>query len=151
MMELETEVASLARKSLDLAIANLAEAEYSRLSTEGGLGLQEQCEHVDKALRSLKELQQGRKADYGNEWVAIFYLTWYQPRQIQLAYAALRELISERRPPKYIIDYGCGAWAVHIALAILIVDVNVHRSELDKITVHGIDPNQPMTRIGEML
>ena len=65
---------------------------------------------MDKALRSLKELQQGRKADYGNEWVAIFYLTWYQPRQIQLAYAALRELISERRPPKYII--GLRLWCL---------------------------------------
>ena len=150
-MELDTKVASLARKSLDCAIASLAEAEYSRLSTEGGLGAKERREHVDKALRSLKELQQGRKADYGDEWVAIFYLTWYQPRQIQLAYAALRALISERKPPKYIIDCGCGAWAIQIALALRIADVRANGSELGGITVHGIDPNQPMTRIGGML
>ena len=125
-MELDTEVASRARKSLDRAIANLAEAEYGRLSTEGGLGTKEQHELVDRALRSLKELQQGRKADYGDEWVGVFYLTWYQPRQIQLAYAALRELIPERNPPKYIIDYGCGAWAVQIALALRIADVSVN-------------------------
>lgn len=150
-MELDTEVASRARKSLDRAIASLAEAEYGRLSTEGGLGTKEQREHVDKALRSLKEHQQLRRPEYGDEWVAVFYLTWYQPRQIQLAYAALRELISERKPPKYIIDYGCGAWAIQIALALRIADVSVNGPELREITVHGIDPNQPMTRIGGML
>ena len=150
-MELDTKVASLARKLLDYAIANLAEAEYGRLSTEGSLGTKERREHVDRALGSLKELQQGRKADYGDEWVAVFYLTWYQPRQIQLAYAVLRALISERKPSKYIIDYGCGAWAIQIALALRIADVSANESAVGEITVHGIDPNRPMTRIGEML
>lgn len=150
-MELDTEVASLARKSLDRAIATLAEAEYSRLSTGGSLGTKERREHVGRALRSLKELQQGRKADYDDEWVAVFYLTWYQPRQIQLAYAALRELISERNPPRYIIDYGCGAWATQVALVIRIAELIFNGSELQKITVHGIDLNQPMMRIGGML
>lgn len=151
MMELDTEVAFFARKLLDRAIADLAAAEYSRLSTEEALDTNEQREHVDRALRSLKEHHQRRRPDYGDEWVAIFYLTWYQPRQIQLAYAALRELISKRKPPKYIIDYGCGAWAIQIALALRIADVSVKGSELREVTVHGIDPYQPMARIGGML
>ena len=59
MMEFDTKVASLARKLLDRAIANLAEAEYSRLSKEGNLGTNEQREHVDRALRSLKNTSRG--------------------------------------------------------------------------------------------
>ena len=148
MMETDTD-ASLARKSLDRAIANLAEAEYRRLGW--GLGDNERRKYVDGALQSLKKLRQGRRPNYGDEWVALFYLTWYQPRQIQLAYAALRGLISERQPPKYIIDYGCGAWAIQIALALRIAEVDVHRSESGAIAVHGIDPNQPMTGIGGKL
>lgn len=139
------------RKSLDCAIAGVAKAEYSRLKRR--LGINEQRERVEKALKSLKELQQGGRAEYGDKWTAVFYLTWYQPRQIQLAYAALRALLRRApRPPKYIIDYGCGAWAILIALALLMGEESQSSESGGKvIAVHGIDPNQPMRQIGRRL
>ena len=81
-----------------------------------------------------------------DKWVALFYLTWYQPRHIHLAYTVLRQQISEHYTPRHVIDFGCGGWAVQIALAILITE----RPALQGLVVHGIDSSRPMREIGEL-
>lgn len=90
----ESDSITLVREVLDRAISEVAEAEYSRLTE--GMSLKVQTESVDAALKSLMMLQKGISPKYSSEWIALFYLTWYQPRQIHLAYATLREHISER-------------------------------------------------------
>lgn len=111
---------------------------------------------MEQALADLGNLQQGIPPDYNDKGVALFYLTWYQPRQIFLAYSALRHVIREQKPPSRIIDYGCDASAVQIAMSILTVQwlhgVSIRqRPSYNPSAVHGIDPSEPMRRIGEVL
>ena len=141
----ESDSAALIGEALDRAIAKVAEEEYGRLAE--GMSLRDQTASVDKVLSSLMELQKGHEPDYNSEWVSLFYLTWFQPRQVHLAYAALCQHIAEQRSPSHVIDYGCGAWAVQFALAILLAE----KQELQGSCVHGIDPNEPMREIGKRL
>ena len=133
------------RAALDRAIAEVAEVEYARLAQ--GLSPHHQAQEVDTALQSLRQLQQGVTPDYNSEWVALFYVTWYQPRQVHLAYAALRQHVSAENPPQYVIDYGCGTWAVQFALAIALTEEH----DFGGTGVHGLDPSVPMKNMGERL
>lgn len=126
-----------------MAIAGVAEDEYSRLS--GGKTPDECLDCITQALKSLGGLQRGNAPEY-NEWDALFYLTWYQPRQINIALAVLRRFFSGQ--PLHIIDVGCGALAVQFAVAVAVAEKQLVRSE---ITVQGIDPSEPMRRLGEKL
>lgn len=132
------------RAALDRAVAEVAAAEYSRLAH--GLPLEDEARQVNAALQSLLGLQQGTPPNYDSEWVVLFYVTWYQPRQIHLAYAALRQHISADNPPPCVVDYGCGAWAVQFALAIALTE-----EQHAGATIHGLDPSAPMMRLGQEL
>lgn len=142
---------------LDCAIAEVAKVDYGRLTKD--MSPSSQGQRVDRALAELYKLQEGEQPDYDDEWVALFYLTWYQPRQIFLAYSALRQVIRGQKPPSQIIDYGCGASAVQIALSILIAqwlrDESIRQGVPNPshgiFAVHGIDPSEPMRRIGGVL
>ena len=136
--------------ALDKAIATVAEQEFNRLCR--GLNDVQVVEQVEKALDELKKLQGMGSPDYNNEWVALFYVTWYQPRQINVALAILQQLYEA---PLYelavansveIIDVGCGALSVQFATAIAAT-----QHQHTDISVHGIDPSHPMKRIGETL
>ena len=128
------------RAALDRAIAEVAEAEYGRLAH--GVPPDAQATQVDAALQSLRRLQQGTPPDYDSDWVVLFYLTWYQPRQVHLAYAALRQYVSANNPPQCVVDYGCGALAVQLALAIALTE-----EDCAGAAVHGLDPSVPMRRL----
>lgn len=142
----------LVARTLDEAIKTTAEEEFNRLyeitnnPTEVG-------ENIKAALDSLVRLQQGVEPEY-NEWDALFYLTWYQPRQINLALYILQELYEDTRIrlgsdfPLHIIDVGCGALAVQFAAGILAAE---YQQEGNDLTVNGIDPSQPMKKIGAAL
>ena len=84
-----------------------------------------------------------------NAWDALFYLTWYQPRQINLALAAVAEY-RKTPQPVHIIDIGAGALATAIAMAISAAAVEVSPSNID-VEVHGIDPSDHMRSIGRRL
>ena len=66
---------------LERAILRVAEIEYRRLSS--GLAPEQAAARVEAALEAMAGLRDGVPPDY-NEWDALFYLTWYQPRQINL-------------------------------------------------------------------
>ena len=138
---------------LDEAIATVAEEEFNRLCHAANNDLQEVAREVIKALMGLRGLRDGVEPDY-SEWVALLYLTWYQPRQINLALYILQELYEDARKhlepdfPLHIIDFGCGALAVQFAMAILTAK---YPGECNNLTVHGIDPSEPMKRIGKAL
>ena len=133
----------LVRQSLDVAIARVAEKEYHRLSS--GISPKERLNRVTKALESMDGLGKGNEPEY-NEWDALFYLTWYQPRHINLALAIVRHFFSGNS--LHVIDVGCGALAVQIAAAISTAEKRPNGSKI-KVTVQGIDPSEPMRRIGE--
>ena len=132
------------RRVLDCAIADVAREEYQRLTE--GMRSEDREKFVGGALDDLNKLGRGISPNYRSEWIALFYLTWYQPRQVHLAYTALRYLFDnlKQKPPRRIIDFGCGSWAVQIALSILFAE----KSPSQNVAVHGIDSSEPMMRIG---
>lgn len=129
--------------ALDKAIAEVAEDEYRRLSA--GMSPEDIAAEVASALKSFAQLQSGTPPEY-SEWDALLYLTWYQPRQINLALAAVAGYREAPRPV-HIIDVGCGALATTIAMAISAATANVSPPNID-IEVCGIDPSGHMTSIG---
>lgn len=132
---------------LDRAIADVAREEYQRLTER--MSPKDQGRHVDQALLDLNQLQKGISPDYKSKWTALFYLTWFQPRQVHLAYTVLRHVFDnlEKKPPRQVIDFGCGSWAVRIALSVLLAE----KSSSQNVAVHGIDYSKPMIRIGANL
>ncbi|MYC67559.1 MAG: hypothetical protein F4X12_14620 [Acidobacteriia bacterium] len=132
------------RDALDRAIADVAAAEYGRLAD--GLSPDAEAKEVNDALQSLLLLKQGTPPDYDSDWIAPFYVTWYQPRQINLAYAAVREHISADDPPQCVVGYGSGAWAMQFALAIALAE-----KQCVGAIVHRLDPSDPLTHLGAKL
>ena len=137
--------------ALDKAIVTVAEQEFNRLCR--GLNDRQVAEQVAKAQDELEKLRGRGSPDYNNEWITLFYITWYQPRQINVALAILQQLYedplrteAEDNYPVEIIDVGCGALSVQFATAIAATQ---HQHTV--VSVHGIDPSHPMKRIGETL
>lgn len=135
------------RAKLDAAIAAVADREYQRLSERWPRS--ECATRVKAALRSLTNLSVGDSPDYNDEWVALLYLTWHQPRQIHLAYTALRENLEEPPEKLLLFDVGCGAHATQFALAAAFMDEWTEYK--GQIAVVGLDPSGPMRRLGDRL
>ena len=130
---------------LEWAILEVAKAEYTRLSA--GLAPHEVAGRVERALKSLGGLRKGVAPAY-NEWDALFYLTWYQPRHVSLNYLVASHLFSDGPQPVHVIDFGCGALASRFAFAVSAAMLDVPPSELH-VDLHGIDNSEHMVRIGE--
>lgn len=132
---------------LDLAIAEVAEKELRRLRRR--LSDDDVSLKIGEAFEELDKLQSRiATPDYQNDWVSLFYLTWYQPRQINLIYSYLDQTMTRLPSRLNVFDFGCGAWAVQVALAIFAA---THSQTKSKIAVHGIDPSPAMIGIGEQL
>ena len=136
---------------LDQTIATVAEQELNRLCR--GLDHLEIKDNVERALEELDKLTGKDQPSYNDEWVDLFYVTWYQPRQINVALTILQQLYEEVRYehlrtnyPLHIIDLGCGALAVQFAAAIA-----ASKYQCTDVSVKGIDPSAPMRNLGENL
>ena len=138
-------------ESLDAAIANVAGEEYQRLAN--GKKPSECASAIKGALCSLDKLQKGEMPDYDDEWTTLFYLTWYQPRQVKLGYGILHSLLSNQplEKPLRVIDYGCGALAAQFALAIYSAIHAPDDSSSPNMSIHGVDPSDTMRKIGDKL
>lgn len=134
-------------EALDEAIARVAASEYRRLAS--GLSSHEVSARVHGALESLDGLKHGRLPTY-DEWDALFYLTWYQPRHIHLVYTLFHHGTREFPALSQVIDIGCGAGATQVALAFSMAEQPSSFGAAD-VSVHGIDPSEPMRAIGEAL
>ena len=104
---------------------------------------------VGTALKSLGGLRFGDSPAY-NEWDALFYLTWYQPRQVYLNHLVATHLFADGPQPVHIIDFGCGALASRFAFAVSAVMLDARPSDLH-VDIHGIDNSEPMVRMGESM
>ena len=94
-------------------------------------------------------LTDGVPPDY-NEWDALFYLTWYQPRQINLTHLVASHVFAKGPQPIHVIDIGCGASVSQFAFAIAYASLNVPVSEM-WIDIHGIDTSDAMKRLGDAM
>lgn len=137
--------------ALDEAIGEVAEAEFARLSDHQA---PEDCaEEIEAAFGSLGRLQSAEQPDEPayDEWDTLFYVSWYQPRQVHLVSSVVRQLYPSGVPgPLHVVDVGCGAWAVQMALAIVAGEDRLNPSDCP-VTVHGIDSSGHMRRLGEEL
>ena len=132
--------------ALDAAIARVAEAEYRRLSDGRSDKYVASC--VERTMDSFHRLRHGCSPEY-DEWDALLYLTWYQPRQITLA-LALAWPFQKEPQPLHIIDLGCGSWAMAIAIAIAVAQSQLSETDV-YIDLHGVDPSDAMRAIGRDL
>ncbi len=137
-----------ALEALDKAIARVAKAEFDRL--RDGLETPAVACKIHDALCSMSRLRSDRQPDY-DEWDSLFYISWYQPRQVHLAYAILRELHKGKSVHGLrVVDVGCGAGAVQMAAALMAAESLRDLSDCD-IAVDGIEPGRAMRRLGEEL
>lgn len=131
---------------IDRAIAEVAEEEFQRLTR--GLIEEDVAGHVRRALEELKKLGEGGTPAYDCEWVALFYLTWYQPRQINLVYSFLDQTRDDLPERLLVLDIGCGALATQFALAIFAA---TRAEPAARAVVWSVDPSRPLVKIGAKL
>ena len=151
--------------AFDEAIAKVAEDQWSILTDS----LKEPCartraaEAVYESLCSLDQLSKDMIPRYNN-WDALFYLTWYQPRQINLVYSLLSKVGTSKSSDETIslkldlfvsgygsvriIDFGCGCLATMFAVALAATDTNELGEEVPEIVIDCIDTSQEMMDIG---
>ncbi len=127
---------------VDDALVEFAEHRFARLSSD--LPPSTIATRVFGALEDLKKLQGDGSPDYSNPWVGLFYTTWYQPRQINLAYWTARKLIKELKPAARaieVVDFGSGSGAFSIGLACALADSG-QESLIRDVRMHCIDKRE---------
>ena len=134
---------------LSKAIVDVAAWEFNRLK-EGMSGI-EVARSVEGALKSLADLSRGKMPGY-NERDALFYLTWFHPNHVNLAYSMIMAMLKNtgRELPSdlYLLDFGCGTLAMQFGLALAIADLRGEQS-VKSVRVKPIDSSDPMVRLGE--
>ena len=142
-------------KALDSSITHIASRELVRLSTKADDG-QIVAKKIHEALRSLQGLRgfqdKDRKPSYDDPWVALLYLTWYQPTQVNLAYTLGREVLNDKKPflkgNLQVVDFGCGALAMLFGLALAATETHSKDHAHPHISIDPIDESHHMLRIG---
>ena len=141
---------------IDNEIAKLADMMYqclSRALVDDDLADKLRCppQAVGDALDDLGKLSRGISPNYHDDWVALFYLTWYQPRQVNLVASICQTLAKERGSTFLsnlrVVDVGCGALATLIGIAATCARLRIDT----QIVIHGIDPCRQMTCMGKNL
>lgn len=141
----------LAKKVLDNAIAEVARAEFNRLSCE--LDPIQTANKVECALRHLEGLQDGIMPAY-DEWDALFYASWYQGSQINLTYSIIRKMLQDGVSldgSLHIVDWGCGALAMQFGVALAAADAISQGQAIDAIRIDLIDDSASMIAIGKKI
>ena len=143
---------------LDRSIVAVAERQFGSLSKE--MTKQEWSNKVHESLNSLAGLQQSNPPDYNDPWIALFYLTWYQPGQIQLVHLLMDEqrkasgggrLLRSDCQVLHVIDLGCGALALRFGLVLAVAAALELGDDIGEIHIDSIDPNTTMAQMGVMV
>ena len=144
-------------KILDEVIAETGEEEFERLSQ--GMGPSEWAHEVERALRELEKLPRGEMPRYDDEWVALFYLLWYQPKHIALAYSMIQELLRKRpdgrlvldgKKKLHVIDFGSGTLAMQFAVALATADAIEQGFNVTSVRIDSVDSSTEMVKLGEL-
>lgn len=144
---------------LDKAIAEVFRNEVSHLIQSQNLSDAEKVSKVEYALDELgKQRQRQSEMPNYDEWVAPFYLSWYQPRQINLTYSMIADIVDEESICKeiftdtgklYVFDFGCGALAMQLGVALAIADALRNNQKIHSACVVSYDESEAMTNIGK--
>jgi hypothetical protein len=144
--------------ALDRAITKVADRQFLKLSSwMPRLGW---SNRIRPALDSLAQLQQGNPPNYDDPWTALFYLTWYQPGQIQLAHLMVEGLKQARGNESllangcrslHVVDFGCGALAMQFAVSWAAADALERQEPISSIKVDSYDANPAMLDLGNIL
>lgn len=141
--------------ALDAAIVATASTEFGRLSK--GLSDEQVAKKIHGALRSLERLQSGDMPEY-DEWTALFYLLWYQPERVNLAYTLTKRRLdwdnNHIRESAWLeaTDFGCGQLAMQFGLALAAADAPATTPGVPPaLTVTSSDASQPMLLLGRRL
>lgn len=138
--------------ALSYAIVKVAQEEFERLSR--GLTSSQKAHQIGNALTELEKLSRGTGIpDYNNPWVALFYVTWYQPRQINIAYSMLKSYLDlnrmNDRDKLFVVDFGCGALAMQFGTALAFSDAAEHGKPIpNEISILSLDSSKEMIDIG---
>lgn len=140
----------LTTDALDKAITAVVRDEFNRISRSDV----ETAQKVEYALDQLSKLQQGVMPKY-DEWVAPFYVSWYQPPQINLAYSMIMDMVTETYDgvlaptgKLYVYDFGCGALATQFGVALAAADALRNGQKLDSVYIASSDASKAMISIG---
>ena len=144
--------------AIDQAIRKAAETEFQQLSA--GMSRDALTSKIHATLKSFDDLQRGISPDYTDPWVALFYLTWFQPSQIHLAHCLIESLKKERRSRAIIgsqrgrlriVDFGCGALAMKFAVAWAAAETLEYGLSIPTIAIYNYDKSQKMVELGQRL
>lgn len=106
------------------------------------------------ALDELMKLQDARKIpNYDDYFVALFYALWYQPLQINTAFSLISKHQHAESPFEqdlHVIDFGSGAGAMRIGVALTAANSFHAGQEVRNITLHEID-NHTMQRLANRI
>ncbi|MYC35586.1 MAG: hypothetical protein F4X66_01515 [Chloroflexi bacterium] len=146
-------------EALDRAISKVGRKEFDRLTLHRNP--QEWAVDVGHALDSLRNLQSSDvNTDYDDSWVALFYLLWYQPGQINVAYTAIRSMIDSRDAGQillgdggklHVFDLGCGALAMQFAVTVAVAISLENEQCITEIRTDSYDTNKPLVTLGKKL
>ena len=135
---------SSATRALACAIREEAWLSFTRLRQ--GRSETEVAGKVKTALEQLEGLQSGEMPDYHDPWVALFYVLWYQPPQINLAYSAIRPFVGDEQERWQFVDFGAGALAAQFGVALALAE----RGQLATV-VQSIEPSDAMFELGDAI
>ncbi len=136
---------------LDRVISEVGRRTFARLSN--GLDDNQIAEKIDYGLSQNLLLSGQQMPDYNDEWVALFYFLWYQPKQIQLAYQLTNQLLKAEINSKkniYIIDYACGALATQFGSILAMINILDQEEIVGGIWIDSIDESESMVSLGDL-
>ena len=145
-------------EAIDRAITKVAETEFQRLSA--GMAKDALTKRVHQALGFLGGLQEGDPPNYNNPFVPLFYLIWYQPRQIYHAHHLIHwmnrrrqasQLVPDSSHGLHVIDFGCGALAMQFAVAWVAAEALESGASIKGIRIDSYDEAAPMVHLGQAL
>ena len=152
-MQMAPHIQRAVAQALDSAIVNVAATQFQHLSR--GLSTRQIAMQVHRSLVSFEDLKRDVMPRY-NEWDALFYILWYQPKQINLAYSAIVAATGlrgfmVRKEELYVGDVGCGALAMQFAVALAAAEARGKGETISSIRFDSIDTSQPMLDAGAAL
>ena len=114
------------------------------------------AENILGALQAMKGLQKNKMPTY-NAWDTLFYLTWYQPSHIALAYTLAQTIRPSKNPLTtckgrlQVVDFGCGALATQFGLALAGAETLRRRAKRPRVAIVSTDESNHMRRIGKKM
>ena len=145
-------------RALDNAMAKVMLDEIKKILNP--MASNEKIDAVCNALKELDALAMGSHPNYRDPMTALLYTSWYQPKQINLVYSLINQLLSLRQNKNIILgdnkclnvtDFGCGALATQFAVAFAVADALDRGEHISIVRVYSYDNCKPMIDLGKRI